>query len=189
MFKKISILGIITKVVLVASVVLAFCGFLVGPAAASGDPWYTSATGTCAIPTLTNQIFGSSPVLIVGGGLMPGSTFMVTVSSYGQTSRGLTWSLSQTGQTDQNGNFCVLAFLSDPSDQGKFTAQISGVDSTMRQYNPAVRLFTIVAAAAPIAEEQVNAVSVSAVKVVPQINSGISPLPVLPIGPTTTGDY
>ena len=120
---------------------------------------------------------------------MPGSAFMVTVGSYGQTSRGSTWLLRQNGQADQSGNFCVLAFVSDPSDQGTFKAQINGVDSYMRQYNPAIRLFTIVAATAPIAEEQVNAVSVSAVKVVPQINSGISPLPVLPIGPTTTGDY
>ncbi len=188
MFKKFSIPEIITKVVLALSVVLALCGLMVFQADASGDPWYTSATGTCAIPTLTDQIFGSSPVLIVGGGLMPGSTFMVTVGSYGLTSRGSTWALRQNGQADQSGNFCVLAFMSEPSDQGTFKAQINGVDSNMRQYNPAIRLFTIVAAAAPMVEDQVNAVSVSAVKVVPQINSGISPLPVLPIGPTTNSD-
>ncbi len=180
MSKTNSILNSVLKVAIALGLIFAISGLSAHSAEASSGPWFAVATGTCTNTTITGQIVGGANVLIVGGGLMPGSSFAYTVSAYGQTSRGLTWALRQTSQADQNGNFCVVALKSASTDQGNFKAQINGVDYLMRQYNPAAQIFTVTPQPATITVSAKSVVTVSKKVAKLPVKPVISTLPVAP---------
>ncbi len=142
----------ILKIAVAASLVLTLSSLSFNKAEAAGQPWYGMATGTCDAPVSVEQFTGGQTVLVVGSGLMPGSSFVYTVSAYGPTSRGMMWSLRQIGQVGQSGIFCAVVFVADANDQGTFLMQINGVDSTMHQYNPASQVFQVTPAPVPLSD-------------------------------------